>query len=87
MKPALDLFIGRRRTDISIHPDPTHPGMWRVHQPRLGYGQSGPTTDAAISWARAGCSGGFGSRDVVYWQSRESPPEACYSEFSSRAVI
>jgi hypothetical protein len=29
---SLDLLIGRRRTGISVRPDPVHPSMWRIHQ-------------------------------------------------------
>jgi len=72
---GLDLHIGRRKTGVSVHPDPVWPAMWRVHQ-------GGRVSDmvnisrakeAAISWARPR---GLGASEVAHWRRRETRAEA-----------
>jgi hypothetical protein len=83
---SLDLLIGRRRTGISVRPDPVYPSMWRVHE---GDRVSDMVNlvrakDAAISWATR--SAGFGVDSfAVLWEARRSSLEAPYSDLNQAA--
>lgn len=73
------LHIGNKRTNISVQPDPTWPGMWRIHQGGL-YGGAGVeisdmlnlarAKDAALSWL--GNRRASGS-EKVRWHTRHTP--------------
>jgi hypothetical protein len=66
------LHIGRRKTDVSLRPDPVWPRMWRVHDgDRVSdMVNISRAKDAAISWARPR---GLGAGEVVHWHRREQP--------------
>jgi hypothetical protein len=66
-----DLYVGRKATGVSVRPDKTWRGMWRIHQ---GANVSDMVNisrakDAAISWARPK---GLGSKDVARWDARQT---------------
>jgi hypothetical protein len=74
-----DLYIGRKRTDVSIEPDATWPGMWRIRQGERvsDMVNMARAKDAAITWWRPK---GLGAGEVAYWHRRESPRKADESE-------
>jgi hypothetical protein len=78
----LELHIGRRLTDVSLHPDG---GLWRIHQAgRVSDIVNLPRAkEAGISWARPR---GLGATEVARWHHRETPAEALYSVFSPGLV-
>ena len=74
-----DLYIGRKATGVSIRPDETWRGVWRIHQ---GANVSDMVNiarakEAAISWARPNDrNGGFSSTDVLHWKRRVARAQA-----------
>jgi hypothetical protein len=84
---SLDLLVGRRRTGISVKPDPVHPSMWRIHQGDhvSDMVNLARARDAAISWATR--SEGFGVDScIVLWEVRRSSAEAPYSALNQAAA-
>ena len=70
-EPFAELYIGGRRTGVTIQRDALFPRMWRV---RHGDELSDITNisrakDAAITWARPR---GLGGDEVARWHHRES---------------
>ena len=80
----LDLYIGRKKTGISIRPDPVCPSMWRIHQgDRVSdMVNLARAKDAARSWAqpRSGQE-----RLAMHWRLSETGAEACQSGFDAAA--
>jgi hypothetical protein len=77
----LELYIGRRKTSVSVRPDFEWPGIWRVHDgDRVSdMVNLSRAKDAAITWARPR---GLGSDEVARWRHRETAAEACCGVFS-----
>jgi hypothetical protein len=77
---ALDLLIGRRRTGISVRPDPVHPSMWRIHE--------GDRVSDMVNLARAKDAAVRGIVDVDHphhWKAVQSAPEATSSDLNQAA--
>jgi hypothetical protein len=77
-KGAIDLYVGRKRTGVSISPDPGWPKMWRVCQGERVSDMVNLTRakDAAISWARPkGLRG-----EKASWKNVQTPTQAGYSD-------
>jgi hypothetical protein len=81
----VDLRIGRRKTGISVRPDPVHPKMWRIHQ--------GVTVSDMVNLTRAkdaaiGCARprGLGQHEVPSWHGRETASEAPSSDLNQSRV-
>ena len=78
------LHLGRRSTGITLIPEATYPGMWRVRWPD---GQVSPMAnrtrckEATIRFVRPR---GLGSHEVASWHHRETmgetPPAAVLPE-------
>jgi hypothetical protein len=80
-----DLYIGRKKTGVSIQPDSVWPKMWRIHQgDRVSdMVNLARAKDAAIGWARPR---GLGSEEVAHWRLRETRQEAGSSAFEQEAA-
>jgi hypothetical protein len=72
-----ELLIGRRKTGVTVRPDPLHSGVWRVHDgDRVSdMVNIDRAKDAAIIWA---CPRGLGGY-IAHWHMRETAAEASYS--------
>jgi hypothetical protein len=83
---SYDLHIGRKRTDVSIHPDPVWPQMWRVHQVQgdrvSDMVNLSRAKDAGIGWALAG-RGGLKKGERVSWHMGVARPEAPQSDVAA----
>jgi hypothetical protein len=81
------LYVGRKKTGVSIKPDAVWPKMWRVHQGERvsDMVNLARAKDAAISWALAGRDGGFGDK-VPHWRPTETRSEADPIAFEQAAV-
>jgi hypothetical protein len=84
---TLELHIGRRQTDVSVRPDPAHPGMWRIHQgDRVSdMVNLARAKDAAMCWLAQSRGRGLGSEEVAHWHRRETPAEPRCSAFRQPA--
>jgi hypothetical protein len=74
-----DLYVGQKRTDVSVEPDGVWPGMWRIRQGDKvsDMVNLARAKDAARGWARPkDRNGGFGAKEVLHWKRRESRREA-----------
>jgi hypothetical protein len=73
----LELFIGRRRTGISVHPDPDWPGMWRVHRgTRVSdMVNLARAKDAAIAWYTQEQGRGLRQGDTATWRRGVKAPD------------
>ena len=81
----LDLFIGTRRTPVSLHPDPDWPGQWRIHRGDQVSDMVNLTRakDAAIAWARPR---GLGSGEVAHWRTRQTRQDRPPVNYSANGV-
>lgn len=68
----MELYVGQKRTGISILPNSKWPNMWRVCQNSYVSGID-RAKDAAIHWARPR---GLGGEETVRWKLRETRSRA-----------
>jgi hypothetical protein len=80
----MDLYIGRKRTGVSIKPDAVRPKMWRIHQGERvsDMVNISRAKDAAIGWAIP--NGGQAIKQIR-WVRAETCPEAGSSAFEQVA--
>lgn len=68
----MDLYIGNKRTGITVFPDSEWPNMWRIKNKEGRVSDMVNLTrakDAAVSWARPR---GLGSSEIAKWRNRET---------------
>jgi len=67
----LTLFIGMKPTGLTVQPDETWPGMWRIHYQGQVSSMVNLTRakEAAISWVRPK---GLGGSEIAYWNRRQT---------------
>jgi hypothetical protein len=80
------LYIGKRFSGVSVRPDATWPGMWRVHTADGQVSDMVNLTrakDAAIYCARPR---GLGGTETVRWDNRETHVSAPPVGFADMAA-
>ena len=79
-----DLYIGRRKTGVSVRPDPVWPQMYRIHQSERVSDLVNLTRakDAALGWAMPR---GIGDKKA-HWRPMENAPGDQHGDFLSEAA-
>ena len=69
---TMDLYVGRKRSGISVEPDPFWAGMWRIHQNDnvSDMVNLDRAKDAAITWLRPPGSVSGTPKQVLSWKHR-----------------
>jgi hypothetical protein len=86
-KEIVALHINNKATGITVEPDARYPSMYRVRRAdgsRSDIVNLNRAKDAALTFAR---SRGLGGKEVARWKVRETPPEACPSDFRGPALV